>query len=69
MELYSEDFSYDKHGNISINLFRTDDITETGGAIGKVGLKPEGNDWFSLQPDGYDFNIEKGFSARIFLLI
>lgn len=45
-------------------------INQTGAAIGKVGFTPEGNDWFSLNPDGYDFNLESiGFSQRNVLTV
>jgi len=58
-------FAYDHKGNISINLFNFKNLTQTGLAIGKVSLQSEGNDWFSLLPDGYNFNMEKGgFSTR-----
>lgn len=45
-------------------MFNSSNLTQTGLAIGKVGLYAEGNDWFCLLPDKYDFNMEKGFSSR-----
>jgi hypothetical protein len=67
--LGQDKFSYDKNNNISINLFDIHNITQTGLVIGKVGLKDEGNNWFSLKPDEYDFNMQKGAYARNFFTI
>ena len=67
--LGQDKFYYDNHNNISIQLFNIQNITQTGLAIGKVGLKDEGNDWFSLKPDEYNFNMQKGAYSRNFFTI
>ena len=58
--------SFKSYSQLSVNFSKSDyTINQTRAAIGKVGFTLEGNDWFSLNPDGYDFNMESnGFSQR-----
>ena len=58
------DFIYDKNGNISINFFKLSNINQTGLALGKVSLTDEGNNWYTINPDRYDFDMQRNNLIR-----
>tara|TARA_B110001469_G_C9358569_1_gene188077 strand:- start:109 stop:423 length:315 start_codon:yes stop_codon:yes gene_type:complete len=53
-------------GSYSLDLYKTNPISQVSLALGKISLNNEGGNQFSINPDRYDFNIEwqNGFSKR-----
>ena len=56
-----KELSYEKDGTATINLYDYFEAGEYALALGKISLKPVGNNLFEIQSDDYNFNIEWQF--------
>ena len=61
-----EDLKYESDGTAHVNLFEHSKTSQSALALGKISLKPVGDNQFTINSDQYDFNIEwnQGMTMR-----